>query len=71
MPHVPHSPWKGLKVMPRNIELIDGDGNKFTVTEAHWNRYPQLAETFRPVAEKKTTAPVVTEAPTGDNTKEN
>lgn len=57
--------------MPENIELEDKKGRKVTVPMTHWLRWPQLAETFRPVAEKKTTAPVVTEAPTGDNTKEN
>lgn len=57
--------------MPETIEVVDDRGQKVTVDLAHWNRYPQLADTFRPVAEKKTTIPVVTEAPTGDNTKEN
>jgi len=59
--------------MPENtIEVQDKNGNKTVIPVAHWNRYPQLAETFRPVAEKKTTNPVATiEAPTGDNEQEN
>ena len=58
--------------MPENIQIEDAKGNKVTVTLAHWRRYPQLANTFRPVSEKKTTAPVAaTPAPTGDQNKEN
>lgn len=58
--------------MPKDdIEIEDADGHKVTVTLAHWNRYPQLHESFRPVAEKKATSPVVvTPAPTGDEDKE-
>jgi len=59
--------------MPENtIEVQDERGNKTVVDLAHWNRYPQLANTFRPVAEKKATALVATtETPTGDNEQEN
>lgn len=60
--------------MPSNdIELVDKDGNKVTVTRAHYERWKSsLDASFRPVAEKKTTSPVVaTPAPTGDENKEN
>lgn len=54
------------------IELEDDKGRKVTVTRAHWLRWPQLAKSFRPVSEKKTTTPVaVNPAPTGDEFKEN
>lgn len=58
--------------MPENvIELEEFEsGNKVTVPVAHWLRYPQLAESFRPVSEKKATPVVTTPAPTGQN-KEN
>lgn len=58
--------------MPKNddIEIEDAKGRKVTVTRAHWNRYPQLHESFRPVSEKKTTSVVTTPAPTGDEDKE-
>lgn len=52
------------------IRIEDDKGRKVTITRAHWVRYPQLAQSFRPVAEKKTT-PVVATPPTGDTTKEN
>lgn len=60
--------------MPKKdeIEIEDDKGRKVTVTLAHWNRYPQLHDSFRPVSEKKATVPVVvTPAPTGDENKEN
>jgi hypothetical protein len=50
--------------------LEDANGNRVTVTEAHWRRWPQLAEHFRPVAETPDT-PVSIEPPTGDKTEEN
>lgn len=60
------------------IEQIDGNGKPVTVSREHWNRYPSLRESFRPVAEKKApagavkeTTPVVVEPPTGDEKKEN
>lgn len=58
--------------MPENdIELEDiKTGQTVTVPRAHWLRYPQLAQSFRPVSEKKTTPVVATPAPTGQN-KEN
>jgi len=52
------------------IELEDEDGNRVTVTLAHYRRWPSVRETFRPVAEKKDTT-VSTEPPTGDENKEN
>lgn len=39
---------------PETIEIQDDKGNKVTVTVAHWNRWPQLAETFKPVKQKPT-----------------
>jgi hypothetical protein len=52
------------------IELEDERGDRVTVTVAHWQRWPQLAEHFRPVAETPDT-PVSIEPPTGDNEMEN
>ena len=53
------------------MELEDADGNRVTVTEAHWRRWEAvLSQTFRPVAEQPDT-PVSTEPPTGDKTEEN
>ena len=57
-------------VDPGHIVLEDANGNRVTVTEAHWRRWPQLAEHFRPVAETPDT-PVSIEPPTGDKTEEN
>lgn len=52
------------------IEIEDGRGNRVTVTVAHWRRWPQLAQTFRPVADAPDTA-VSIDPPTGDKTEEN
>jgi hypothetical protein len=60
--------------MPENIELEDRTTHKkVTVPLAHYRRWKtSLDVSFRPVAEKKTTAPVAaTPAPVGDQTKEN
>lgn len=58
--------------MAKTIELEQiSNGKKVTVPLAHWERWPSLKETFRPVAEKKTTAPVAATPPTGDNEQEN
>lgn len=55
-------------IEPETLEIEDDKGNRVTVTRAHWVRWPQLAQHFRPVSENKATPPVaVTEAPTGDN----
>ena len=35
------------------IEIEDAEGRKVTVSRAHWNRYPQLAESFRPAVKVK------------------
>ena len=51
------------------MEIEDANGNRVTVTEAYWRRWPQLAEHFRPVAETPDT-PVSIEPPTGDKTEE-
>jgi hypothetical protein len=61
---------KPKRVAPGHIELEDANGNRVTVTEAHWRRWPQLAENFRPVAEN-TDPSGSNEPPTGDNTEEN
>ena len=69
------------------IDVEDEAGNRFRISAAHRNRYPSVAEAFRPVVKakpkpkpgrKKTTTPVVTMtalaaeiAPTGDKNKEN
>ena len=61
------------------IDVEDDAGNRFRISAAHRNRYPSVAEAFRPVARrKKTTTPVVPMtavaaeiAPTGDKNKEN
>lgn len=50
--------------------IEDENGNRTTVTRAHWDRWPSVRETFRPVADEETT-PVVVEPPTGDEEKEN
>jgi hypothetical protein len=55
---------------PSHIELEDANGNRVTVTVAHWRRWPQLSQTFRPVAETPDTS-VSIEPPTGDKTEEN
>ncbi len=52
------------------IEIEDAKGNRVKVSRAHFNRYPSLAESFRPVAEKKATT-VAVKPPTGDEKKEN
>jgi hypothetical protein len=53
------------------MELEDANGNRVTVTEAHWKRWETtLTKTFRPVAEQPDT-PVSIEPPTGDKTEEN
>jgi hypothetical protein len=39
------------QVEPGHIVLEDANGNRVTVTVAHWRRWPQLAEHFRPVAD--------------------
>lgn len=36
-----------------DMEIEDADGNRVTVTEAHWRRWPQLKETFKPVKRAK------------------
>lgn len=54
------------------MEIEDANGNRVTVTEAHWRRWrTELEKTFRPVAEKKKGATVPAEPPTGDKTEEN
>lgn len=70
-----------------DMEIEDAAGNRVTVTEAHWKKYPQLKEKFKPVKRAKTarkkpapkslrpvadvtTAPAVTNPPTGDEEKE-
>jgi hypothetical protein len=52
------------------IELEDANGNRVTVTVAHWRRWPRLAESFRPVAENTDLSGSI-EPPTGDKTEEN
>jgi hypothetical protein len=53
------------------IEIEDANGNRVTVTEAHWRRWKAaLSKTFRPVAETPDTS-VSIEPPTGDKTEEN
>ena len=53
-----------------HIELEDVNGNRVVVPVAHYNRWPSVRETFRPVAETPDT-PVSIEPPTGDKTEEN
>lgn len=59
------------------IDVEDDHGNRYRISAAHRNRYPSVAESFRPVPEKKATpvapktAPAVDNAPTGDKEKEN
>ncbi len=47
--------------MPENddLELYGEDGTKVLISAARLKRYPSLAAAFRPMSEKKTTAPVV------------
>lgn len=57
-------------IEPGHIEIEDADGNRVTVTVAHWRRWPSVREIFRPVAETPGT-PVSIEPPTGDKPEEN
>lgn len=59
------------------IDVIDADGKRHRISEAHRNRWPSVQEAFRIAPAKKTT-PVVEEVisvttptPTGDKNKEN
>lgn len=52
---------------PGLIEIEDEHGNRVTVTEAHWRRWPSVRETFRPVADQQATPVAEVEPPTGDN----
>lgn len=52
------------------MEIEDANGNRVTVTEAHWRRWEAvLTKTFRPVAETQDPTGS-TEPPTGDQTEE-
>ena len=51
------------------LEQID-NGTRVRVPAAHWARWPQIAESFRPVAEVQVTT-VADISPTGDDMKEN
>lgn len=54
------------------MQIEDANGNRVTVTEAHWNRWPQLAKVFRPVAGNQEVATVTDEQPpTGAQETEN
>lgn len=37
------------------MQIEDANGIRVTVTEAHWKKYPQLAEKFKPVKRAKAT----------------
>lgn len=53
------------------MEIEDAQGNRVTVTEAHWKRWQKaLEQHFRPVADEPDTA-VSTEPPTGEQPEEN
>ena len=51
------------------IEIEDAAGTRVWVTRAHYDRWPSVRETFRPVADEPGTH-VPIEPPTGDETEE-
>jgi hypothetical protein len=53
------------------MEIEDANGNRVTVTEAHWRRWPSVRESFRPVADQQVASAAEVEPPTGDNEMEN
>jgi hypothetical protein len=52
------------------MEIEDANGNRVTVAEAYWRRWPSVRENFRPVAETPDLTGSI-EPPTGDKTEEN